>query len=107
LEDLRIEIEKTNVLTGKWIKITRSECSEIYPDNLEFKKDGTYLGIRKKSAFSWWDIGEYKIVEGNTLKISTANDSIQEYKFRIKENKIAFSDKNLCKFSYIRSTSYF
>jgi hypothetical protein len=103
LEDLRIESAKSNILIGKWIKITKSKCSKIYPDKLEFRKNGIYLGKRKKSSPSWWDLGDYRILNENKLKISTADDSIQKINFKIQDNKLEFIDDTLCKFSYIRT----
>ena len=92
---------KTNkILKGVWEKITESECSNQYPDLIEFKEAGIYIGSKNSGEFTIWDAGSYEIISGNSIKISTANDAEIKYTFFIDEGNLTFTDINNCKFVY-------
>jgi hypothetical protein len=91
-----------NFIIGKWSKISHSECSSIYPDDLEFKDDRIYRGFKgiNKNEFTIWDAGSYEILSSEQIKISTANDAEIIYTFSIKDKILNFLDQNTCKFQY-------
>ena len=91
-----------NFIIGKWSKISQSECSSIYPDELEFKNNGIYRGFKgiNKNEFTLWDAGSYEIFSNEQIKISTANDAEIVYIFSFKDNNLNFLDKDKCKFQY-------
>lgn len=102
---------ENNAIIGKWSKISfsttsssspQSDCSSIYPDNLEFKNGGIYRGFKgtNKNEFTVWDAGSYEILSTEQIKISTANDAEIVYTFSIKDNILNFLDKNKCQFQY-------
>ena len=88
------------ILTGVWEKITLTECSSQYPDLIEFKEAGIYVGSKNSGDFTVWDAGNYEIISENNLKISSANDAEINYTFFIDKNKLTFNDGNNCKFTY-------
>ena len=95
------DTKKTDkILKGLWEKITESECSNQYPDLLEFKEAGIYIGSKNSGEFTIWDAGSYEIISGNSIKISTANDAEINYTFFIDKDKLTFTDGNNCKFVY-------
>ncbi|HSF49986.1 MAG TPA: hypothetical protein VLA74_04420 [Nitrososphaeraceae archaeon] len=96
-----------NIIIGKWTKITNSECSNLYPDNLEFKERGIYRGFKglDKKEFTIWDAGSYEIIDNNQMKISTANDAEILYNFSIHDNTLEFLDENRCKFRYQKESN--
>ena len=95
------DTKKTNkILKGVWEKITESECSNQYPDLIEFKEAGIYIGSKNSGEFTIWDAGSYEIISGNSIKISTANDAEIKYTFFIDESNLTFTDGNNCKFVY-------
>ena len=105
---------ENNAIIGKWSKISfspsssssssspQSDCSSIYPDDLEFKNGGIYRGFKgiNKNEFTVWDAGSYEILSREQIKISTANDAEIVYTFSIKDNILNFLDKNKCQFQY-------
>ena len=102
---------ENNAIIGKWSKISfssssssspQSDCSSIYPDDLEFKNGGIYRGFKgiNKNEFTVWDAGSYEILSTEQIKISTANDAEIVYTFSIKNNTLNFLDKNKCQFQY-------
>jgi len=92
--------KNNKILKGLWEKITESECSNQYPDLIEFKEAGIYLGSKNSGQFTIWDAGSYEIISGNSIKISTANDAEINYTFFIDKDKLTFTDGNNCKFVY-------
>ena len=98
---------ENNIIIGKWTKISKtvssqSECSSKYPDNIEFKSGGIYRGFKgiDKNEFTIWDVGSYKLLSKDQIKISTANDAQIAYTFSIKDNILYFLDKEKCQFQY-------
>lgn len=87
---------------GKWIKITRSRCSELYPDELDFHETGIYFGKKGEETrhFTIWDAGDYYIISDDLIKISTANDEEITYQFWIDGRTLKFKDNKGCEFSY-------
>ena len=110
--------KESNAIIGKWSKISfsissssssspQSDCSSIYPDDLEFKNGGIYRGFKgiNKNEFTVWDAGSYEILSTEQIKISTANDAEIVYTFSITDNNILnFLDKNKCQFQYQKLT---
>ncbi|MBI5328605.1 MAG: hypothetical protein HZB80_10020 [Deltaproteobacteria bacterium] len=93
--------EQTSQLIGDWEKITRSACSQIYPDSIQFQEGGLYFGQKDLPCmFTQWDVGTYEIVGPNQIKISTANDAIIAYKFSISNDILTFVDPDGCEFKY-------
>jgi hypothetical protein len=92
--------KNNKILKGVWEKITLTECSNEYPDLIEFKGAGIYTGSRNSGEFTIWDAGSYEITSGNSIKISTANDAEINYTFSIDKDKLTFIDGNDCKFIY-------
>lgn len=94
--------ESQKSLVGIWKRLTTTKCSEIYPDDLEFTKRGTYVGKKRQGAgeFTWWDSGEYEVLTENQVKISTANDAEIIYRFSIFGNVLTFVDEDGCEFQY-------
>jgi hypothetical protein len=93
--------EYTSII-GKWTKISKTECSMIYPDDLEFQDGGIYRGYKgiNKNEFTVWDAGSYEILSREQIKISTANDAEIIYTFSITDNILNFLDKDNCQFQY-------
>lgn len=93
--------EISEEILGKWIKLTRSECSEQYPEELFFQTLNIYFGkTGDEKKFVIWDAGEYYILSDDLIKISTANDKEIIYHFKISDNVLKFRDDEGCEFSY-------
>ena len=87
-------------LIGKWQKATASSCADRYPTDLEFLPNGLYRGTKEPGEFSWWDVGNYQVLEPGRVAISTANDSGIVYTFSISEHVLTFTDEVNCQFQY-------
>jgi hypothetical protein len=91
------------VLVGNWTKITRSECSAIYPDRLQFSDNGLYAGQKDPpGSFTLWDSGSWEISGPEQIRISTANDAVIAYRFRQSGDILHFTDPDGCEFEYRR-----
>jgi hypothetical protein len=94
-------LKQTPQLSGNWEKIAGSQCSQIYPDRIEFQERGLYFGHKDPpGTFTWWDVGTYEIVSPTQVKISTANDAIITYDFSIVDDVLTFVDPDKCEFKY-------
>lgn len=90
---------------GNWKKITRSECSQLYPDTLHFQEAGLYSGQKDQpGTFTQWDVGTFEIVGDEQVRISLANDAIVSYEFSILNDLLVFTDSQGCKFEYRRAS---
>jgi hypothetical protein len=91
-------------LRGAWEKITFSPCSEPYPDRLEFRDHGRYVGQKDMPGiFTTWDVGSFERVSDKQVKISTASDSIVSYEFSAAGDIITFVDPQKCEIKYRRA----
>ena len=97
--------EQRSELVGNWEKITRSACSQVYPDRIQFQEGKLYSGQKDPpGTFTQWDVGTYEVVGPKQIKISTANDAIITYEFSISNDVLTFEDPSGCEFKYRRVT---
>lgn len=88
-------------IVGEWKKTTDSACSLIYPDTIQFQKNGLYYGnMDTIGTFTQWDAGEFQVLDNTQINISTANDAIVTYRFSIENNILTFKDTTGCVFSF-------
>ena len=73
-------------------------CDVLYPDYMEFFKDGTYSG----QLGSMWGGGNYEVVDNGRIKLDTVQGGISAYEFSISGNILTFSDDSGCTFRYQR-----
>jgi hypothetical protein len=101
-EDSETTMEQT-IQLGRWRKTTRSECSELYPDQLLFREGGIYTGQKEPpGSFTQWDVGTYKVVGPGRVEISTANDRVVPYGFTVSATGLRFRDPEGCDFEYVK-----
>lgn len=88
-------------LVGRWEKLTRSACSEVYPDSIQFQKGGLYFGQKDPpGTFTLWDVGTYAMSSPRQITISLANDASVTYGFSLSNDVITFVDPDECEFKY-------
>ncbi|NQD93802.1 hypothetical protein HP532_14215 [Pseudomonas sp. CrR25] len=91
-------------LLGAWEKTQQDECAAAYAAHLRFQHNGLYFGRSEPAgAFTWWDGGTWRVTGPGQLALSTANDAIVTYAYRIDDQKLTFTDPSGCRFSYRRS----
>jgi hypothetical protein len=94
---------QTKHFVGSWEKITRSSCSNLYPDTIQFKESGIYFGQKDPpGTFIQWDAGTFEVISHKQIKISMANDAIVVYEFSIQNDVLTFIDPDGCEYSYRR-----
>lgn len=92
---------QTPQLVGNWEKITRSTCSQVYPDTVQFQENGLYFGQKDPpGTFTQWDVGTFEVVDPKQIRISTANDAIVTYEFSLLNDVLTFIDPDGCEYNY-------
>ena len=93
-------------LTGRWRKVSSSECSAPYPELLELEAGGRYSGWNEApSAFHpIWDRGGWEPAGPDRLWITLANDARREYAVILagEGNAVTFVDGDGCRIEYAR-----
>ncbi|MGF1547170.1 MAG: hypothetical protein ACFCUG_07570 [Thiotrichales bacterium] len=98
------QTHSADAIIGTWEKATESPCSETYPQTLQFQTTGLLFGRSEPAgSYTHWDAGTYEIHSDTAIKISTANDEIVTYLYRIQANELIFADPAGCEFRYRRS----
>lgn len=90
-------------LVGIWHRSSGGACAAGYAARLHIQSDGRYFGeTDPPGAFTWWDGGTWRVAEVGRLSLSTANDAIVSYGYRIEGNTLIVTDDNDCRFSFSR-----
>ena len=89
-------------LVGHWRKSSTDAATPRYPDQLEFRADGTYRGrASAPGTFVVWDVGTYR-VSGETLRMSTATDAVVAYRLSRTADGLRIVDDRGVEISYAR-----
>jgi hypothetical protein len=94
----------TGALAGSWQKIGGGPCSAPYPDELDLREDGRYVGRKHEGAREHpiWDVGSYEIVGIGRVVVSTSYDARPSYEFSLADDVLTFVDEQGCRFEYRR-----
>lgn len=108
---LMIACSSSSSIIGKWQHLPnptptssgqlfdfRIGCDVLYPDYIEFFKDGTYSG----QLGSMWGGGNYTVTDNGRIKLDTVQGGISAYDFSISGNILTFTDDSGCTFHYQR-----
>ncbi|HEX8294287.1 MAG TPA: hypothetical protein VF570_21205 [Pyrinomonadaceae bacterium] len=91
---------------GTWEKVTRNECGEKYPEQLQFTERGLYYGKSEETAESRyhtvWDVGRFEPKDSRHVKLSTSNDAEIVYGFSASPDTLIFKDPDGCELTYRR-----
>ena len=89
---------------GEWIRVGGAACAESYPDRIDFRDGGIYIGRKEpEGTFTQWDAGTWRVVEPGRVEISTANDAVLSYGFSVADGVLSFRDADGCEFRYRRA----
>lgn len=95
--------QATVQLKGVWHKMSRSQCSEQYPDRLDIREGGLYFGQKDPAgSFTQWDAGTWEVAGPEQVKLSTANDAVLTYNFLLAGDLLTFIDPQGCEIQYRR-----
>jgi len=92
------------ILVGTWEKMDEPPCAATYPFVLQIDERGFYNGRAKiPGEFVLWDDGTVRQLDPDKLAISTANDAVVTYRFRVEDDTIEFTTRDGCVFKYRRT----
>lgn len=89
-------------IIGAWQKISKSNCSEKYPEKIKFDQNGIYYGEASQYAtlHPVWDVGRFELVKEGSVRISTSNDSRITYSVTLHGDILTFTDLDGCAIQY-------
>lgn len=88
-------------LVGNWHKQSREECAARYPATLAILADGQYRGESETSGeFTWWDVGTWRLRGDGEVELSTANDALVAYRYRLAGGELILTDPDGCRIVY-------
>lgn len=88
-------------LIGTWRKQSREACAARYPATLSILAGGQYRGQSETpGGFSWWDVGTWDRRSDGEVAISTANDAVITYRYRLADGELVFTDPEGCRIVY-------
>jgi len=93
-----------DALVGVWAKAAGAACAAPYPDELDLRPGGRYVGRNREGARAHplWDAGSYEILGHRRIAISTSYDARPTYEFSLAGDVLVFVDGNGCRFAYHR-----
>jgi hypothetical protein len=75
-----------NRLTGWWRR-TSPGGGDKYPDHIEFRANGIYVGSRVGAGgvagFTHWDAGRWRAPTADAIRMTTATDAELSYPYRL------------------------
>jgi hypothetical protein len=91
-------------LAGTWTKVGEAPCSSSYPDELELRRGGGYVGRKRPGAreHSRWDVGSYRVLDDGRLGVSLSNGGLGRYAFTLAGDELRLIDEEGCAFAYRR-----
>ena len=91
-------------LVGAWQRSSGGACAAGYAARLRIEPGGLYFGeTDPPGAFTWWDGGTWQVPETGRLSLSTANDAVVSYGYRVEGDTLTITDAKDCTFSFRRT----
>lgn len=90
-------------LVGEWTKLSREPCAARYPAQLRFEPGGLYFGESDGGLATWWDQGTWQTPSAGEIAVSTFNDAVVHYRYRLDGDALEFTDAQECRFQYQRA----
>ena len=92
-------------VTGRWRKVSSSECSAPYPELLELETGGRYTGTMETRSphHPIWDRGGWSSAGPDRFRISLANDAEREYVVSLEGDSLVFVAEDGCRIEYERA----
>jgi len=92
---------ETAQLVGYWEKTSVSRCSQVYPEHIDFRKNGRYLAQNSpESPQIVWNVGSYQVEGLGQLRAALANDASELYRFSLSNDVLTLVDSTNCEVSY-------
>ena len=92
-------------IVGHWRRRETAPCAEAYPDALEFRAGGIYLGqAGAGQGFIHWGGGDYEIVGADRIKLQDQTDAMVEFRLEADADTLRFTAADGCEIAYGRAT---
>jgi hypothetical protein len=90
---------------GAWERIEPAPaCAAKYAARLTLQPGGLYSGLAAQPGeFTWWDTGTWHVKSASVLALSVANDEVVEYRYVLRGDHLAITDRDGCKVEYRRA----
>lgn len=90
-------------LIGSWRKQPGEDCAAPYPADLAILPGGQYRGSSLPAGnYTVWDVGTWTEHGPDTVALSTANDAVIRYRYRLSEGELQLEDPEGCTIRYVR-----
>ena len=101
IEQDKMMTPETVQLVGYWEKTSVSRCSQVYPEHIDFRKNGCYLAQNSpESPQIVWNVGSYQVEGLGQLRATLVNDASELYRFSLSNDVLTLVDSTNCKVSY-------
>lgn len=92
-------------LIGTWHKQGSDDCAAPYPIDLTILPGGQYRGsAATPGGYAVWDVGTWTKGGPGVVQLSTANDAVIEYRYRLVGGALHFEDQQGCTIRYERAS---
>lgn len=93
----------TETILGHWQRLEGDPCAGQYPDSLEFRAGGIYMGLAgPEQGFIHWGGGDFEIVAPDSIKLQDQTDMMVGYRIVASPGRLEFTAPDGCEISYGR-----
>lgn len=98
-----LNASEPRLLSGRWHRVSDSECAQRYPAELTVGPGSRYLGIRgPDQGMLVWDAGTARMTNETTLVMSTSSDELVSYLIEVTAGRFRVTDPDGCMVAYER-----
>ncbi|MFC9324301.1 hypothetical protein [Kitasatospora sp. NPDC057015] len=97
------DASEPRLVSGRWRRVTDSECARRYPAELTIGPGTRYLGARGPGqGMPVWDAGTARMPDATTLLMSTSSDELVSYPVEVAAGRFTVTDPGGCAVTYER-----
>ncbi|MBB4888034.1 hypothetical protein ACH4U6_16995 [Streptomyces netropsis] len=91
------------LVSGRWRRVSDSECARRYPAELTIGPGSRYLGTRSPDqGLPVWDVGTARMPDGSTLVMSTSSDELVSYRVEVVDGRFTITAPDGCVVTFER-----
>lgn len=96
-------VSEPRLLSGRWHRVSDSDCAQRYPAELTIGPGSRYRGTRgPDQGMLVWDAGTARMANKTTLVMSTSSDELVSYPIEIVAGRFTVTDPNGCTVTFER-----
>ena len=93
-----------DTILGHWRRLEGDPCAEQYPDSLDFRAGGVYMGLAgRQQGFVHWGGGDFEIVPPDRIKLQDQTDMMVDYRLVAGTDRLHFTTADGCEIAYGRA----